>query len=76
MSVHRFVFACLKLIANVGIFEVLWFEGKYGGKVVWWVGDSGVELVDHEAKADPPPAAKNDKFGVVLGGAHEPMKRA
>lgn len=64
MFVHRFVFACLKLIANGGIFEVLRFEGKYGGKVVWRVGDCGAEPVDHEAKAGPPPAAKDDKFGV------------
>jgi hypothetical protein len=34
MVMHRFVFACLKLIANVRVFEVLRFEGYFAGKVV------------------------------------------
>jgi hypothetical protein len=65
MFVHRFVFACLKLTANVGIFEVPKFEGNFVRKVVWW----GVGI-DREATADPPPMAKDDKLeagGMVLG---------
>ncbi len=34
MFVHRFIVACLKLIANVRIFEVPRFEGEFGSKVV------------------------------------------
>ncbi len=34
MFVHRFVIACLKLIANGGIFRFLRFEEERGRKVV------------------------------------------